>query len=395
MKDVLPPFQHLDKVRNECFQRCTIGSSTLENKSLKNIAGELSGPPNNHAVLDLSVNAQLNPKPPEAFIETTTSRRSEGENDFPSTASFSRSDVKSLPANGLSSSSLDPDTLHEDSFEVEAEGLAPAHQSESTTRPSNKKCRLVVKSGVNSDRNLTEDIASNCTTVSELAMASKICPVCKTFSSSSNTTLNAHIDQCLSMESVPKWMAAKLTKHRFKPRKTRLMVDIYETATRCTLEELDRRNGTSWAIVSSLTMRDNDKSEMPAEGKKQRMLMAHTPDGGNVGAVYIDSSGTKLRILSKFDDAPPVSQVREELGTRKHSKGSKGSKLLSTKKKKRRAPKHHKYLKLALQSKKKFSRKAHSSQVHRCLLCVWVILFFLSNNTLLHIFIISDCFYSL
>ncbi|KAG2682755.1 hypothetical protein I3760_11G204900 [Carya illinoinensis] len=364
VKDVLPPFQHLDKVRNECFQESTVGSSTLENKNLKNIVGELSGPPNDYTVLDLSVNAQLNQKPPEAFIETTTSRRSEGENDLPSTRSFSQSDIESLPANGLSSSSLDPDTLHEDSVDVEAEGLAPAHQIESTTRPSNKKCRLVVKSGANSDRNLTEDIASNCTTVSELAMASKLCPVCKIFSSSSNTTLNAHIDQCLSMESVPKWMAAKLTKHRFKPRKTRLMVDIYKTAARCTLEDLDRRNGTNWATVSSLTMRDNDKSEMPAEGKMQRMLLVHTPDSGNVGAVYIDSSGTKLRILSKFDDAPSVSQVSEELGTRKRSKGGKGSKLLPAKKKKSLAPKHHKYLKLALQSKKKFSRRAHSSQIY-------------------------------
>ncbi|KAL2456437.1 hapless 8 [Forsythia ovata] len=80
-------------------------------------------------------------------------------------------------------------------------------------------------------------------------MTSKVCPVCNTFSSSSNTTLNAHIDQCLSGESKIKWTAnSRVTEHRIKPRKTGLMVDIYETASYCTLEELDRRNGTNWAL---------------------------------------------------------------------------------------------------------------------------------------------------
>ncbi|KAJ0586028.1 hypothetical protein HanHA89_Chr05g0207371 [Helianthus annuus] len=80
--------------------------------------------------------------------------------------------------------------------------------------------------------------------------SSKICPVCKVFSSSSNTTLNAHIDRCLSGESTTmKWSADPevVIKHRIKPRKMRLMVDIYKSAARCTVEELDARNGTCLA----------------------------------------------------------------------------------------------------------------------------------------------------
>ncbi|KAE8098941.1 hypothetical protein FH972_016964 [Carpinus fangiana] len=357
VKDVLPPFQSLDKVRSQPFERCTAESSTLENKNLNNSDGEPSRP-SDHAELDFSENAQLNQKPEEACIETI-SCRSQGENDVPSTTtSVSHSDIESLPTNKRSP--LDTDTLPE----VEAAGVAPAHKTESTTRPS-KKCRLVVKFGVNSDRCSTEDIASNCTSLSELTMASKTCPVCKTFSSSSNTTLNAHIDQCLSVESAPKWMTdSKLSRHRIKPRKTKLMVDIYTTAARCTLEELDRRNGTNWATISNLPTRDSDNSEMPDEGIKQRMSPVHTAETCDVGAVYIDANGTKLRILSKFNEAPSVTQVGEDLGTRKPSKGGKGSKFLPTKKKKRRAHKHHKYLKIAPQSKKFLSHNAHSFQIY-------------------------------
>lgn len=357
-RDLLPPFQPLDKVRNQSFQRCTVESSTLENKNLSNSDGEPSRS-NDHAELDSSENARLTQKPTDACLESI-SCRSQAENDFPSTiTSVSQSDIESLPTNKPSSSPLDTDTLPEVSVEVEA--AAPVHKTESTSRPS-KKCRLVLKFGANSDRSSTEDIASNCTTVSELTMASKTCPVCKTFSSSSNTTLNAHIDQCLSVESAPKWMTdSKLTRHRIKTRKTRLMEDIYTTAARCTLEELDRRNGTSWATISNLPSRENDNSEMPDEGKNPRMSPVHSADTGDVGAVYIDSNGTKVRILSKFNDAPSVSQLEEELVTRKPSRGGKGSKFLTAKKKKRRAHKHHKYLRNA-SSKKVLSHKAYSFQ---------------------------------
>ncbi|KAF6145974.1 hypothetical protein GIB67_033333 [Kingdonia uniflora] len=117
-------------------------------------------------------------------------------------------------------------------------------------------------------------------------MGSKICPVCKTFNSTSNTTLNAHIDQCLSSDA----SQSKLTKHRVKIRKMRSMVDIYASAIRCTLEELDTRNGSTWAHV--------DSNLPTTQIKQQRLTPVDIED--NNGAVYFDSNGTKLRIISNF-----------------------------------------------------------------------------------------------
>lgn len=372
VKDVLPPFQPLDAVRNQRFRRCTVENEDVIPNNNIIIDGEPSGPDHHDYVdvLDSIHNTQLLNKK-LADDNTITSCRS-GENDFPSTTtSVCQSEIEdhSVPTNRSTSSPLQTDT----SLEAEPEPAGPrlSHKTQTTTRTSAKKCRLIVKFGSHSDRSSTEDIASNCTNLSE-TMASKICPVCKTFSSSSNTTLNAHIDQCLSVESTPKWTVdSKLTRHRIKPRKTKLMVDIYATAKKCTLEDLDRRNGSNWATVSSLSIQQSDKSEIPVEVTKQQVSPApsdhHT--SVDVGAVYIDANGIKLRILSKSDDAPSVSKVIEHLRPRKPMKGVKGSKFVSTRKKKRRAYKYNKYLKLA-QSKKLLSTKSRSSQVrHSYFLC--------------------------
>lgn len=348
MKDVLPPFQALDTVRNRSFKGCTVEKQNISNTNFDKEPSRLD----NHVVVNSS-----------GCIDISSCRSGE-EHDFPSTTtSVSQSEIDSVPDNGQSSSRLESETLLKPSVVVEAEAEAAppvTQKTESTSRPLGKKCRLIVKFSGHSDRSSTEDIASNCTIASE-TMASKICPVCKTFSSSSNTTLNAHIDQCLSAESTPKWTAdSKLTRHRIKPRKTRLMVDVYATALHCTLEELDRRNGTSWATVSSLPTRENQTS---TELKKQRVSPIHLEDASDVGPVYIDSNGTKVRILSPFNDPPPVPKVGEDIGAVKPLKRGMGIKYISKKKKKRLVQRHQKYLKLAPQSKKFFSHKTLGSQV--------------------------------
>ncbi|KAM1552935.1 hypothetical protein PS1_005722 [Malus domestica] len=370
VKDLLPPFQNLDAVRNQPVKRCTVESEKKSNLDVSESSGQ-----DDHAVLKSSSNdTKLKEKLTEACTETTTttSCRSEGENDFPSTlTSVSQSEIEeSVPTNRPSRLPLEIDTsLEAASVEVlEAAGppVVVVNKTGNTTRPSGKKCRLVVKFGSHSERGSTEDIASNATTISE-TMTSKTCPVCKTFSSSSNTTLNAHIDQCLSGEATPKWAvdSKPVTRYRIKPRKTKLMVDIYTTAQHCTLEDLDRRNGSSWATsVSSFPTRDK-KSEVPVEEKRRRVSSVH-PDDIDVGPVYVDANGTKVRILSKFDDAPSPSVPKEveHLRPRKPLKPGKGSKFLSAKKQKRHPSKHQKYLKLAPQSKDLLSPKAHSSQIH-------------------------------
>ncbi|KAI5606233.1 hypothetical protein POPTR_001G472400v4 [Populus trichocarpa] len=360
VKDVLPKFQPHDTVRNQFFKRCTGETSSVEKEN--NFDKEASRP-DNRVLLDSSDDAQLNNKLAESCVDISSCRSGE-ENDFPSTTT---SEINSVPDNRQRRSPLETQSLAKAAVEVEA---PVTHKTESTSRPLAKKCRLIVKFGGSSDRSSAEDIASNCTTTSE-TMASKVCPVCKTFSSSSNTTLNAHIDQCLSVESTPKWTSdSKPTRYRIKPRKNRLMVDIYATAQYCTLEDLDRRNGTSWATMSSLPAQETEKSDAPNEGKKQRVSPIHPEDAADVGPVYIDADGTKVRILSQFNDTPPVEKVsedigarREDIGAKKSLKGGKASKYISKKKKKRLAQKHQKYLRLASQSKKIFFHKAPCAQI--------------------------------
>lgn len=242
-----------------------------------------------------------------------------------------------------------------------------SNKSGSTVQQSAKKCRLMVKFGNVTDRNIEEaDTTTNNFMVSE-AMASKVCPVCKTFTSSSNTTLNAHIDQCLSGESsTVKWTAnPKVIKHRIKPRKMRLMVDIYLTAKSCTLEDLDRRNGTNWALNPTSSVREID--EVPTVEKLDKPPPVNLECTASEGAVYIDANGTKLRILSKFNDEqlPSSKPVNDPL-QKKMADGDRRSNILTKKRKK-----HHKLLKSASHTKRFcLSKPGHCPKV--CFFLSWI-----------------------
>ncbi|XP_048608265.1 uncharacterized protein LOC111198016 [Brassica napus] len=160
-----------------------------------------------------------------------------------------------------------------------------------------KKCGLVVK-----PRACVEKEDQGCLfSASDQSMALRTCPICKTFSSASNTTLNAHIDQCLFVD-LGEQPVSKPNKPRSKPRlKVKTMVDIYASAKGCTLEDLDRRNGTKWAVISSYSNRvivcDNNKSEVSNKEKK----LDEDGDAG-IGPVYIDAKGQKLRIISEVKE---------------------------------------------------------------------------------------------
>ncbi|XP_020274137.1 uncharacterized protein LOC109848843 [Asparagus officinalis] len=165
-----------------------------------------------------------------------------------------------------------------------------------------KRCKLAIKS----------DLLSNPVSVSD-PMASKVCPVCKSFTSSSNTTLNAHIDQCLSSDQSDAIKdVSELQKYRAQPRKKRSMVDIYRTARHCTLEDLDRRNGTNWAVTLAPMAPADDANFAPSspandhnlEMKRTMSEPSVSVKEGNVGDIYVDSNGTKLLILSNFNDSP-------------------------------------------------------------------------------------------
>ncbi|OEL35120.1 hypothetical protein BAE44_0003860 [Dichanthelium oligosanthes] len=197
---------------------------------------------------------------------------------------------------------------------------------DSSCEPSEKKCKFVVKLGTPTDIRRTEDIASNSSSVSD-PMASKTCPVCKVFASTSNTTLNAHIDQCLSAESNTELVETVLVKPKVKPRKKRLMVDIYKTALPYTLEDLDQRNGTNWAVELAISTMNK---EVCTENRSPDVVPVDRRDDEREGDVYVDSNGIKIRILSKCNDASLV--LRDDLGSRKVAKHETGKGILMSKK---------------------------------------------------------------
>ncbi|KAL0399033.1 UNVERIFIED_CONTAM: hypothetical protein Sradi_2246600 [Sesamum radiatum] len=296
VKDVLPPFQSLDSVRNPSIVKCAVENISYSDVKLS----ELS----NHGVgQNLGVN-----------IDNVKSSGSEEDLEVPSsTISQSSSDINSVAP--VKKPCLEPEAEYSPGSHKEKPRSAVhvSNKVESNIQQNPvKKCRLIVKLNNIAEPKSNEDLAANAPVVSE-TMASKVCPVCKTFSSSSNTTLNAHIDQCLSGESTIKWSTnSKVIKHRIKPRKTKLMVDIYETAQHCTLEDLDRRNGTNWASNFGSPVQD---FEVCAEEKhKKAYSSVNTEEINEEGAVYIDSNGTKLRILSKFSDQPSISNANYDCG---------------------------------------------------------------------------------
>ncbi|XP_047940978.1 uncharacterized protein LOC125188251 isoform X2 [Salvia hispanica] len=325
VKDVLPPFHSLGSVTNPTIdQQHAVDSLRYS---------DVKYPPScDHGFR----------KRPALNIENIDSSECEEDKEFPSTTtSQSCSDVNYVPP--IRNNCSGPEARY---LRSEKPGFAvrESKKAESSIQSPVKKCRLVVKLNNISEPRLIEDSA----VVSE-TMASKVCPVCKTFSSSSNTTLNAHIDQCLSGESTIKWKTnSKVIKHRIKPRKTRMMVDIYETALCCTLEDLDKRNGTNWASNKGLLQPQDLEVPGEEEENKKTYLPLEVEHLNQEGAVYIDSSGTKLRILSKLNNPPSKTNVNDSGGC-KLAKRDKGNQLLLSKKKKKKKRKKHTVQRLDVQ----------------------------------------------
>lgn len=198
--------------------------------------------------------------------------------------------------------------------------------SKARRQPPSKKCKK-------SENNM----------VSQSMVLPKVCPVCKNFSSYSNSTLNAHIDQCLAGESTVKYTppppsVPPAVKYRVKPRKTRSMVDIYKSAPYCTLEELERRNGRSWATNSRFQIQE---TEFRPEEKYEKVssVSAAVEDKGHEGEVYIDTDGRKVRILSKFSGVESSTKTGEDDIRSCHKTlkcNQKGKNLLSIKNKKKK-----------------------------------------------------------
>ncbi|KAL2923897.1 hypothetical protein RDABS01_015388 [Bienertia sinuspersici] len=351
VKDVLPPFQPMDSVRESSIKRCLAEKSLISEEST--VDKKASILKNNHVSgLDHSWDQEL----AEGYRDSD-SLPIGGERDpaYKAVATAnSQSEVESVSTSNLPLSEVSDDR----------EGAASAADNKtkgSTSRFSNKKYRVSMKMRINSKRNTPEDITSACTVPSE-AISSKICPVCENFSSSSNTTLNAHIDQCLTSQPAPIWMkSSKLMKPRVKQRKVRLMTDICATALCCTLEDLDRRNGTHWATNEDFPLEDAD---VPTKQKNIGKSSRHINNVDD-GSVYIDSSGTKIRILSKLNDTPSLSKVSEDARPKKQSRKTKRNKFFSPNRKKR-LTKHLMHQKVTRQRKRFSSLKGKGHSTEAC-----------------------------
>jgi hypothetical protein len=180
-----------------------------------------------------------------------------------------------------------------------------------------KKGKVLIKSGSMKNIRHTKDVLSSSVLDPN---ASKTCPVCRVFSSTSNTTLNAHIDQCLYAVSNTELVVEEvIMKPKLRQMKKQLMADIYKTALPYTLEDLDKRNGTNWAVEFSVPTVNKvvcTKNRNPKVVPSEARVVERDQD------VYVDSNGIKIRILSKPSDAPLVS--RDELSLKKHAKHETG-----------------------------------------------------------------------
>ncbi|XP_074292984.1 uncharacterized protein LOC141619860 isoform X1 [Silene latifolia] len=355
VKNVLPPFQPVDSFRDNSVKRCLVEKSISSEESNLN---ERPSVMKIHLVRDTAINRCWNQEFAEGFrdLDSFPSVR-EKDLAFQTTPVLCQSEVGSVSTSNLPLSEVVSD-------ENEAAGSAANKTKSSVSQVFDKKRRTALKLPVNSRRATPEDITSACTAPSE-ATATKICPVCENFSSSSNTTLNAHIDQCLSSQSSPNWMNnSKLVNPRIKPRKMRSMVDICATAPQCTLEDLDRRNGSNWAINLDTTSEDTG---LRIEGSNHRVSSRYTVNNFDDDSVYIDSSGRKIRILSKFNETVPSSfpKPRKDPKVRKQCRRGKRSNLFSASRK-RRLVKHLKYLRVTRQKKHLLSLKVKEYSAKAC-----------------------------
>ncbi|KAJ0246116.1 Hapless 8 [Hirschfeldia incana] len=154
------------------------------------------------------------------------------------------------------------------------------------------------------------------------------------------------MDQCLSVVDSGRQTMSK------PQLKVKTLVDIYATAKGCTLEDLDKRNGTKWAVVSSYSNQvvSDDK---PNKGKKRSLLRVGNEEG--IGPVYIDAKGQKLRILSELASDPSREYEEDVSQKKKHSNEGQGKRLWGKK--------HYWHCKVVPQSKKLTVRKSNVSEI--------------------------------
>ncbi|XP_074559315.1 uncharacterized protein LOC141815284 [Curcuma longa] len=372
IKELLPPFEPPDVLRADSLRKLEVLTQPTAGSEAEQVSSHLdlltTGNHSNEDPSSVPKISGLTSKEPvlvqsihPSLVETnSTSNRDLSVNEL------SHSDVGIGSAFGTSQQTeeilspignpLSVSLVRSTTTQSQCEVTDLSHTLEKFCEPSAKRDRQIVKLAPVLETRQTEGTVKDSRIILH-PMASKVCPVCKTFSFTSNTTLNAHIDQCLAMESNSKGMQSNVSIYKVKPKKKRLMVDVYASSSCCTLEDLDKRNGTNWS--SELALLNAPTSGVDGLTKRQDVSPIHS-EYDRTEPVYVDSDGVKLRILSKLSEQE-ISLEKFEL--RKHAKESKAREALSISKKKHFASKHLKYMKLKAQNENGLSSNM-KSQIH-------------------------------
>ncbi|WOL12075.1 hypothetical protein Cni_G20839 [Canna indica] len=365
-KDLLPPFEPPDLVRAQCLRKAAEPEWPVASSKAENVLADVDpfkcryvGPTDRkYSSIRLESHLPLEeliPISSDGAIDSSSDQAGKSTVDEGTTLNELDAKVTStVRAHHLTEQTCNQNTELSCSVAVSRSassiplriGSAEPNQNfEKLCKPLEKKCRLKVKLRSATEINQVDNVLSNSSTVSD-PMASKVCPVCKTFSSTSNTTLNAHIDQCLFMDTNSKGALSEVPKIKVKQRKKRLMTEIYMTAPCGTLEDLDRRNGTNWAV--ELALLAAPINTIANETKRPKLSTPEfADDGDDSAAVYVDSSGMKVRLLSKFNE-----QMEDDLNMRKHDGVMKAGKNILKKNKKNLTSKYLKNMKVKAQRKK-------------------------------------------
>lgn len=221
------------------------------------------------------------------------------------------------------------------------------------SQEDNKKDQTVEKSKAEAGKN---EEFGNSGSLPE-AMIPQVCPVCKSFSSTSNIALNAHIDHCLSAESNAKKTGTKFAKPKVKVRKKRSIADIIAVAPICTLEDLDYSTSKEQCTA--------DAHPLPLDHLNFRDTTKRRKHQCKDSNVHAYRKGKKLRILSNLkEDCQPDS--REDLQKKKCSAFDEKDEEVSPKKRKRAASNSNQCHKGDAISPKRLKNKVQATSATKC-----------------------------
>lgn len=136
------------------------------------------------------------------------------------------------------------------------------------------------------------------------ALITKVCPVCRTFSSTSNTALNAHIDHCLSIESNCKRVGNKCGKPKVKSIKKRSLAEICAVAPLCTLEDLERHILEDQSATEENQMPLGDLNSKGNTKQKRHQLKAES--------AHRVPKGKKLQKLSNLKEQCQTEKIQKK-----------------------------------------------------------------------------------